>query len=91
MLNDNLTCTNCGETYPDSEPEIFITGQNDTDLLKLDIIDGGYRFNDSIEFTNEEVELMLETYQVIIGTQIPEFSEYIAAIHSNIEEMLEEE
>lgn len=88
ILNGNVTCTNCNSTYPDSEQDAFIEGQDDMVLSRVDSDDGGYKFNDSKELTDEEVELMLNTFQRIIGTQIPDFSDYMEEIYSNFTEIL---
>lgn len=87
IIASQLNCTKCGAKFPDSEPEVVFPKIINSNFVKLEDSTGGYRY-ENFELSDEDLSSLLEAYPVIIESQIPQFSNHMAAIYADIEEML---
>jgi hypothetical protein len=87
VIANQLNCTKCGAIFPDSEQKVVFSKIINSTFVKLEGPNGGYKYDNS-EVSDEDLKSLLEAYPVIIESQIPQFSNHMAAIYADIEEML---
>ena len=86
-ITNQLHCTKCEALFPGSEQRVSFSNIINSTFVKLEGPDGGYKYEDD-KVSDDDLNALLEAYPVIIESQIPQFSNHMAAIYADIEEML---
>ena len=86
-INEVLRCFACGGNLCEQEENVVIDGAVQSKFTTSEIGSEKYSYGE-IDLSQKDIEAIKSAFPIIIESELPQFSNHLAAIYADIEEMM---